>query len=122
MKKSQIARLNSLECIPCKSSDKIWIVVDPKTNKLYRCTFSQGLAEFIVRTACPEYEVRKVRYQLGRILKPNERSRGLYGIISTRNGIVLRCEGMLSNAEIKTECDSRYIQEIFLEPSSGGIV
>lgn len=110
----QTCSLDNLECIPCKSSNKIWIIVDPKTEKLYRCTFSQSLAHHIVDNHFPDYEVRRVGYRLGKVLADGEKSRGLYAVMSSKKHIVLRCEGIEQLARMKAECDSRYLQEIFL--------
>lgn len=66
-------------------------------------------------------EIMRLKYRLGRILKPGEESRGLYGIMSARKHITLRISIIQEHAELLTQCDSRYLQEVFLElPSSSG--
>lgn len=60
-------------------------------------------------------EVQRLSYRLGRILKPGEVSRGLYGVMSSSKHITLRVTITQECAELLTECDSRYIQEVFLE-------
>lgn len=84
-------------------------------NKVYRCSFSKSLLDFIVLNYYPNYRVNKYRYHLGKILKPGEASSGLYAIMSTKNNIVLRIAMTKELAEILTCDDSRYIQEAFLD-------
>lgn len=59
-------------------------------------------------------EVRRIVYKLGKILKPGEKSRGLYGIMSSAKHITLRVSMIQEHAEMLSECDSRYLQEVFL--------
>jgi hypothetical protein len=62
-------------------------------------------------------EVKRIKYKLGRILDVGEKSRGLYGIMSSAKHITLRVSMTQEHAELLTQCDSRYVQEIFLDPS-----
>lgn len=100
-------------CKICKSSNKVYCIVDPNSNKIYRATFSKSLAEWIVEKYHPEMEVRRLEYKLGKILKPGEKSRALYAIRSYK-GITLRASMSSEHATMLTECDSRYMQELFL--------
>lgn len=59
-------------------------------------------------------EVRRLVYKLGKILLPGEESRGLYGIMSNLKDITLRVSMTREHAELLTECDSRYVQEVFI--------
>ena len=94
----------------------MYCIVDPETNKIHRATFSKSLSEWIVKTYAPHMEVRRLRYKLGKVLPPGESSSGLYGIISTKKEITLRVSMSKDHAELLTECESRYVRELFLEP------
>lgn len=59
-------------------------------------------------------EVQRKVYKLGRILNPGESSRGLYGIMSEAKHITLRVSMTQEHAELLSECDSRYLQEVFI--------
>lgn len=63
----------------------------------------------------PDMEVKSFRAIRGKPLEPGEKSRGLYGIIGVKKDLLLRVAIDPRIAEIYTECDSRSIQEIFLE-------
>jgi hypothetical protein len=84
-------------------------------NKIYRCSFSKSLLDFIVTNYYPNYRVTRYRYHLGKVLQSGETSRGLYAIMSSKNNIVLRIAMTKELAEMLTCDDSRYIQEVFLE-------
>lgn len=58
--------------------------------------------------------MRRLVYKLGKILLPGEKSRGLYGIRSNLKDVTLRVSMTQEHAELLTECDSRYLQEVFL--------
>lgn len=99
----------------CKTSDKVWGIVSPKTNRLHRLTFSSGLASWLAETD-DSYQAARFSYRRGRVLKPTEKSKsGLYAIIGTRKDVVLRMTLFNEGAELLTGCDSRHIEEVFLE-------
>ena len=89
-------------------------IIDPKTNKLFRVTFSLSLANHIVSAHFPEYKIREATAIRGKALRPGEPSSGLYGVISTDKDLLLRCPMTAESAELYTECDSRHIEEVFL--------
>lgn len=98
----------------CKTSDKVWAVINPKTNKLHRLTFSESLAKLIV-VICPEMEIRRWKYIPGKILGPGQKSKtGLYGIMSIAKNIALRISCIQETAEIYRDEDSRYVCEIYI--------
>ena len=101
-------------CKVCKSSNKVYCLVSD--TKLFRCSFSKSLLEFIVDNYYPTYKVVKLPYRLGKVLSKNDKSRsGLYAVMSTAKGIVLRVCMFEEAAKMMTEDESRYLQEIFLE-------
>ncbi len=103
----------------CKSSNKVWGVVNTKTNKLHRLTFSQVLAELIVETVGEDYEVRRFGFDLRDKLSQGEKSRnGLYAIVSSiKKDLVLRIGLIKEAAELMTDGDdSRYLSGVHLSP------
>lgn len=99
----------------CKSSDKIWGVINPELNRLHRLTFSSSLATWLTKLD-DSYKTMPFRYRRGRVLQPAESSKsGLYAIVGTKKDIVLRVSLFKEGAEILTGCDSRHIEEVFLE-------
>ena len=98
----------------CKTSEKIWAIINPATNKLHRLTFSESLAKLIIET-CPEMEMRRWKYIPGRILDPYEKSKtGLYGIMSASKNIALRISCIQETAEIYRD-SSRYVCEMYID-------
>lgn len=71
--------------------------------------------DFIVDNYAPNLTVKRYKYKLGRTLAKGESSKGLYAIMSTSKNIVLRVSVIKEHAELLTQCDSRYLKEIFLE-------
>lgn len=92
----------------------MYCVINPKTRRLHRCTFSKSLAEFIVQNYHPELEVATYRYKLGKKLAKGESSSGVYAVMSTKKDIVLRISLIKDQAELYCDYDSRYLQEVFL--------
>lgn len=69
---------------------------------------------WIVDRYFPEYEVKTFKYKLGKRLNKGDKSSALYAVMSTKKEIVLRCAIDINIANAYTECDSRYLREIFL--------
>ena len=99
----------------CKSSDKIWGVVNTKSNTLHRLTFSKALADVIVAEVGEDYEVRKFYFDLKHRLQEGESSpNGLYAIVSAlKKDLVLRVGLIKETAEMMVD-DSRYLANISL--------
>lgn len=101
----------------CKSSDKIYALINARTNKLYRLTFSKTLAEYMTQYD-PEYSTKTFRYVLGHRLKDNEASQnGLYAIVSAlpnKNDLVLRISMSKEIAELYKADGQRVLHEIWL--------
>lgn len=99
----------------CKTSDKIWGIVNPKTNNLHRLTFSKSLADLIVETIGEPQEVRRFKFKLGKRLKEGEKSpNGLYAIMSERKKIALRIALTYESADLYNDRDSRFLQEVWI--------
>jgi len=67
-----------------------------------------------VESLDPGYEVWTANFIRGKRLEPGEKSRGVYGVVSTRKDLVLRVPLRQEIAELYTQDDSRHIEEIFL--------
>ena len=98
----------------CKDSSKVYCIVDPKTNKIHRATFSESLTDLIIEKYVSHYEKRVANFIRGRKLKRGEKSRGIYGIVATDKDLVLRVPLRQELAELYTQDDSRHVEEIFL--------
>lgn len=99
----------------CKASQKIWGVINPKTNKLHRLTFSKSLADIIVDSVGDDYQVKRFQFQTGKRLSQGEKSRnGLYAIMSAKKHFALRVALTKESADIYNDNDSRYLAEIEL--------
>lgn len=77
-------------------------------------TFSRSLAEHIISKHFPDYEIREAKAVRGKVLESGEPSNGLYGVVSTKKDLLLRCPMTSESAKLYTECESRHIEEIFL--------
>jgi hypothetical protein len=77
-------------------------------------TFSRSLAEHIISNHFPEYEIREATAIRGKALRPGELSDGLYGVVSTKKDLLLRCPMTSESAKMYTECETRHVEEIFL--------
>lgn len=98
----------------CQTSDRIWGIINPITNRLHRLTFSKSLADFICATN-PEYQVARFAYSIGRVLERGEvSSTGIYGIMSASKHYALRASLIKGTAELYTEDSSRYLRELHL--------
>lgn len=92
----------------------MWAIVDD--TKLYRLTFSKSLAEMISKQSNGKYRMKRYDCILGRPLSETEVSRtGIYAVVSTSKGIVLRAPMFKEMAEMYRD-PSRSIYEAFLEP------
>lgn len=85
-----------------------------KNNKLFRLTFSQGLANFICKNN-PEYNVRQVNFKIGRRLEKGEKSKsGLYALMSKKGDFALRISLIQGISELHSDDSSRYLAEAWL--------
>ena len=99
----------------CKHDNSVYCIINPATNKLHRVTFSLHLAEHIIGHHFPNYTIITATAIRGKKLTVGEESAGIYGIVGTKKDILLRCPLMKEQAEIYSCCDSRHIEEIFLQ-------
>jgi hypothetical protein len=100
----------------CKQQEKIWGLINTKTNKLHRLTFSKSLCEMMVEKLGRDFKAEQFKYMTGMPLESGQRSSsGLYAIMSTSKNIALRISLNMEIAAIYNECDSRYLAEAWLE-------
>ena len=99
----------------CKKTQKIWGLVSLDEKKLHRLTFSQSLAEMIVKNY-PQYKVKSLNFVIGRNLQQGETSKsGLYALMSKKGDFALRITLIKGIAEIHNDEYSRYLAEAWLE-------
>lgn len=92
----------------------MWGITDGK--KLYRLTFSKTLAEHICEGSNGKYHVRRYDCIAGRNLADGELSKsGIYGIVSAKNGLLLRASLIAGVAELYRD-STRSICEAYLVP------
>lgn len=98
----------------CKTSNLCWGILGPN-GRLHRATFSKSLAECILTyDRYKDYSLTRLAYRRGAKLEPGEKSHAVYGVIATKKNRVLRIPLTRESAEIYTECNSRHIEEIYL--------
>ncbi|MFY0656232.1 MAG: hypothetical protein JXR12_05710 [Neptunomonas phycophila] len=102
----------------CKSTEKVWGVVNKVKNTLHRVTFSKNLADHIVDTVGDEYEVRRFGFELRDKLSKGETSKnGLYALVSAlKKDLVLRIGLIKETSEMMSDDDTRYLANISLSP------
>ncbi len=82
-------------------------------NNIHRLTFSYSLAVYICQVLGPEYQVKKLSFQVGKILQPGEQSaNGLYAICSTKTNKVLRIAMNYELAQLMSDNHYRYLAEV----------
>ena len=121
MKQSKVSDTASstIICTSCKLSDKLWCVINPRTKRLHRVTFSSDVAHFLARYD-EKYIAKPFRFIRGKVLAPGDISKsGLYAIIGTKKDLVLRATLFSSGAQLLAEDESRHIEELFLIPIDG---
>lgn len=103
----------------CKSSDRVYGIINAKASTLHRLTFSKSLADHLT-TYNPDYTVRTFRYILGPKLGTGEISAsGLYAItsnLSTSKELVLRISLDRETADLLTSDQYRSLHEAWIIP------
>lgn len=95
--------------------DKVYMLLRTDTQRAVRFSFSRNLLEYLGERylTCP-FEVRQVKFKVGRRLQPGERSdNGMYAIVSERNDKVLRICLFHELSEFLTD-ESRYRAECYI--------
>lgn len=101
----QITKFCDLEGGGCKDDQRIYGIINPKTNKLHRLTFSKSLADLIA--AKTGLKVTRFRYHIGKDLEPGESSpSGLYALLDADSNLALRIS--LDHEIAKIHCDWQY--------------
>ncbi len=84
-------------------------------DKIIRITFSRSLADLIAERLGPGHSVRRITFNIGKRLEPNETSsNGLYAIMSSKRDFTLRITLFKEAAQLFCDWDSRYIAECYI--------
>lgn len=98
-------------------ADKAYAIIDPKTKKIHRISFSRSLLTHII-TAHEQYnhlEVREISFRLGRELQPNETSStGIYAIVKAKNNWTLRISLIKDVANFICDFKTRKLRECII--------
>lgn len=93
----------------------MYAILDPKTDKVHRVSFSKSLMEWIVERYHPEMKCIKMQFIRGNKLGPRDVSRAAYAIVGTSKDVVLRVALRKELADVYTDGVYRHQEEIFLE-------
>lgn len=111
---SQINKFCDLEG-GCKDDQRIYGIIDPKANKLYRLTFSKSLADLI--SAKTGFKTRRFRYHIGEDLKPGDDSpSGLYALLDAESDLALRISLDKRISEIHCDWQYRKLATAYISP------
>lgn len=98
-------------------SDTAYALIDPKTKRVHRISFSTSLLKYI-RNTYPQYshlEVRTIKFRLGRELQPGEASStGIYAIVKAKNNWTLRISLQKDIANYLCDFNSRKLRECII--------
>jgi hypothetical protein len=95
-------------------SDRAYAIVNSKTKKVYRISFSRSLLDHVAKTD-PDLEVREISFRLGKELEPNEdSSTGLYAVVKAKNNWTLRISLYKDIANYFCDFDTRKLRECIL--------
>lgn len=98
----------------CKSTEKIWGIINQDKTKLYRLTFSESLAKFICDKD-DKYRVERFNFKIGKKLAVGEKSQsGLYAIMSVKGDYALRISLHQEGAQLLCDDKSRYLAEAWI--------
>lgn len=94
----------------CKLDDRIWGIVNRKSNTLHRLTFSKSLADMLADLE-EGYSAERLRIVRGKLLAPGDVSETKIYLIVSHKGIILRATLSKEIAELYHDPDSRDIYE-----------
>lgn len=97
-------------------SDKAYAIINSKTKKVHRISFSASLLEHICASMDDsDVEVREISFRLGRELEPNEASStGIYAIVKSKNNWTLRISLYKDIANYMCDFDTRKLRECII--------
>lgn len=95
-------------------SDRAYAIVDPKTKKIFRISFSTSLLKHIIKDN-KDLVVREISFRLGKELQPNEdSSTGFYAVVKSKNNWTLRISLFKNIANYFCDFDTRKIRECII--------
>jgi hypothetical protein len=96
-------------------ADKAYAIVDMKTKKVHRISFSSSLLQHIIDSTNSPYVVKEISFKLGRILEPNETSAtGIYALVKSKNNWTLRISLFKNVANYLCDFDTRILRECII--------
>jgi len=112
---------NVLEPQTCSTTqgclaDKAYAIVNIKTKKIHRISFSTSLLQHIVDTGNDSnLQVKEISFRLGKELEPNETSStGMYAIVKAKNNWTLRISLIKDVANFICDFKTRKIRECII--------
>jgi hypothetical protein len=96
-------------------ADKAYAIVDVKTKKVHRISFSSSLLQHIIDSTNSPYVVKEITFRLGKKLEPNEvSSTGIYALVKSKNDWTLRISLFKNIANYLCDFDTRYLRECII--------
>jgi hypothetical protein len=98
-------------------ADKAYAVIDPKTKKIHRISFSTSLLQHIITTHSQynHLEVREISFRLGKELTAGETSStGIYAIVKSKNDWTLRISLIKDVANYLCDFNTRKLRECII--------
>lgn len=95
-------------------SDRAYAIVNTKTKKIYRISFSTSLLEHIIKDD-KNLQVREISFRLGKELEPNETSStGMYALVKSKTNWTLRISLHKNVANYLCDFDTRRLRECII--------
>lgn len=97
-------------------SDKSYGIINKKTKRIHRISFSKSLLEHIIKTTKNnDLVLCEITFKLGKELKPNETSStGIYAIVKSKNDWTLRISLFKNVANYICDFDTRKLRECII--------
>ena len=96
-------------------ADKAFAIVDLKTKKIHRVSFSSSLLQHIIDSTQSPYVVREITFILGGKLEPNEvSSTGIYALVKSKTDWTLRISLFNNVANFLCDFDTRSLRECII--------
>ncbi len=96
-------------------SDRAYAIVDPKTKKIHRISFSTSLLEHIIKDDKSGLQVREISFRLGKELEPNETSStGMYALVKAKTNWTLRISLHKNVANYLCDFETRKLRECII--------
>lgn len=95
-------------------SDRAYAIVNMKTKKIYRISFSTSLLNHII-AGDKDLQVREISFRLGKELEPNETSStGMYALVKAKSSWTLRISLHKNVANYLCDFETRKLRECII--------